>query len=164
MSKERFSTSRTHDLAAALFGVFALVMLVSSPWQVDTTGPDPFYKGPLIFPLIVFSMMVAGALPAMWRLVRPRAGASWTLDKGGYPKKNAVILGLLILYLAGLVTLGLEVSTWLFLTIAMKLVGQDSWVKITVFPAAITLVLYLIFKLFLDIWFPEPLIMTLISE
>lgn len=164
MSEAKFSSSRAHDLAGSVLGVFAIVMLLSSRWQVDTSGPDPFYKGPLIFPIIVFSLMLLGALPSMWRLVRPPKGASWSLDGYGHPVKNTVILGLLVIYLAGLITAGLEISTFLFLLAAMKLVKQDAPWKLLVFPAGVTLVLFLVFKVFLDIWFPYPLILEWVLE
>jgi len=164
MSKSNFSASRVHDLAGSVLGVFALVMLISSPWQVDTTGPDPFYKGPLIFPLIVFVLIVAGSLPSMLRLVRPLKDASWELDEDGLPFLNVVILGLLVLYLFGLLAIGLEASTWLFLMVSMKVVKQDTRLKIIFFPILMTLILYLVFKVFLDVWFPEPFIMTYIMD
>lgn len=164
MSKKEFSSSRVHDLLGSLFGVFALSMLISAPLQVDTSGPDPFYKGPLIFPLIVFCLIIAGSLPSIWRLIKPPLHASWYLDGHGKPFKNIIILGLLIFYLAGLMVLGLEISTWAFLVIAMKLVKQDSVLKITLVPILVTLILFLIFKVFLDVWFPEPLIMGFFPE
>ena len=75
-----------------------------------------------------------------------------------------VILCLLICYLAGIICIGLEVSTWLFLLVSLKLVNQDSILKLTLIPVLVTLVLFIIFKYFLDLWFPEPLIMELFLE
>ncbi|MBU0972599.1 MAG: tripartite tricarboxylate transporter TctB family protein [Proteobacteria bacterium] len=164
MSDKAFSSSRVHDLLGSLLGVFAASMLISCPWQVDTSGPDPFYKGPLIFPLILFGLILAGSLPSMWRLCKPSLNASWYLDGQGKSLKSMVILGLLIVYLAGLMVIGLEVSTWLFLVIALKFVKQDSPLKITLIPLLITLILFFIFKIFLDVWFPEPLIMGIFQE
>ncbi|RLB92777.1 MAG: hypothetical protein DRH26_05490 [Deltaproteobacteria bacterium] len=164
MPKKDYYSSRAHDLLGSIFGVFALSMLITSPWQVDTSGPDPFYKGPLIFPLIVFCLMLAGSLPSLWRLFRPSEKSSWYLDGQGKPFKTMVILGLLIIYLAGIIFIGLEVSTWLFLLIALKLVNQDSILKLTLIPVLVTLILFVIFKYFLDIWFPEPLIMEIFLE
>ncbi len=164
MSDTQFSNSRIHDLLGSIFGIMAIILLIASPFQVDTTGPDPFYKGPLIFPIIVFILMAAGSIPSMWRLLKPAAGSSWYLDGYGKPKTNMIVLGLLIFYLFGLVVLGLEFSTWLFLVVALKLVKQDSRFKIFVFPLLVTLILYLVFKVFLDVWFPEPLIIEWIME
>lgn len=164
MSEKQFVTSRVHDLAGAILGVFALAMLITAPWQVDTTGPDPFYKGPLIFPLIVFLIIMVGSLPSLSRLIKPLKESDWTLDGFGIPKKSMVVLCLLVAFLAGVITLGMEISTWLFLVISMKIVGQDTSFKLIVFPLVLTVLLYVVFKLFLDIWFPEPLIMALFPE
>ncbi len=151
--------SRSHDLFGALLGLAALAMLLLSPWQVDTTGPDPFYKGPLLFPLMVLGLTLAGSLPSMWRMIRPLAGSSWYLDGRGFPRRPMVMLCLLILFLAALPLVGMEAATWLFLTIALKYLKQDGPMKLLLIPALVTLILYLVFKFFLDIWFPEPLVM-----
>jgi hypothetical protein len=164
MSQRQFSQSKVHDLLGALLGVFALVMLITAAWQVDTTGPDPFYKGPLIFPLIVFVLMIIGSLPSLWRLITPSGSATWYLDGYGAPKKGMLVLGLLVAFLSGVLTIGMEISAWMFLVISMKIVGQDSPRKLVVFPAAVTAILYVVFKLCLDIWFPEPVIMALFAE
>ena len=164
MSDKQFSKSRVHDLLGSIFGIIAIILLVVSPYQVDTSGPDPFYKGPLIFPILVFILMALGAMPSMWRLIKPEAGASWYLDGYGKPKNNMIILVLLVLYLFGLIVFGLEFSTWLFLVVSLKLVKQDSLLKIALFPLLVTLILYLVFRVFLDVWFPQPLIVEWILE
>jgi len=164
MTEKKMSSSGVHDLLGSILGVFALSMLIASPWQVDTSGPDPFYKGPLIYPLIVCSLILAGSLPSLWRLFKTGRNASWYLDGQGKPVKGLIILGLLILYPAGLLAVGLEFSTWLFLILALKFVKQDSVLKLTLIPIGVTFILYLVFKLFLDVWFPEPLVMGFFSE
>jgi len=158
------SLSRIHDLFGALLGLFALVMLTTISWQVDTTGPDPFYKGPLIFPLIVLFIMLTGSLPFMWRLVRPVAKASWYLDGEGIPYRTMVVAGLLALYPYGLTYLGVEITTWVFLFVGLKIVKQASIMKLITIPITITAIIYLMFKFFLDIWFPTPLLFELFME
>ena len=164
MLKDDHSLSRVHDLFGALLGLFALVMLITISWQVDTTGPDPFYKGPLIFPLMVLSIMITGSLPSAWRLIKPAATASWFLDGEGIPYRTMVVAGLLTLYPAGMLYLGLEISTGLFLFLGLKIVKQDSILKLTIIPIAITAIIYLLFKFFLDIWFPTPLLFEIFME
>ncbi len=158
MSEEHNPHSRIHDLLGAGLGLAALGLLLSSPWQVDTAGPDPFYKGPLIFPLLVLSLLLGASLPSMYRLCRPPAGASWRLDGQGFPAKGLPALGLLVLFLAGLPTVGLEITTWLFLFCCMCLLGQRSLGKLIGLPTAVTVILSLVFKVFLDVWFPSPLL------
>ena len=158
MSQEIKNQSRVHDLFAAVLGAFAAVCLITSPWNVDTEGPDPFYKGPLIFPIMVLSMMILASLPACKRLFSPADGNSWQLDGDGYPKKTLFVLGLLIAMLVGLNLIGLEVSAFAFLSISLYLLGHRGPLKLIVLPLVMTGLIVLIFKHFLDVFFPTPLI------
>ena len=164
MSADEESKSRIHDLVGAILGAFALVLLVTLRLQIDTSGPDPFYKGPMIFPLIVLSLILGASLPSMWRLVRPDESGSWRLDGRGFPARSLRVLGLLILYLAGLVYLGLEISTAAFLFVSLWIVEQRSRAKLIGIPIGVTAVLYLVFKYFLDVWFPTPVLWELLVE
>lgn len=157
MATSDHSRSRVHDLLGSILGLFALGMLITSPWQVDTSGPDPFYKGPLIFPLATFALMVCGSLPSLWRMLRPEKGTSWHLDGKGFQVRTLWIAVLLMGYMAGLVLFGLEISTWLFLVISLRIVGHGSPLKMLLIPLGTALVLHLLFKVLLDIWFPQPL-------
>jgi hypothetical protein len=161
--KPKTLNSRTHDLLGSVLGIGALALLVLSPWLVDTTGPDPFYKGPLLFPLITLSLILGGSVPSLFRLVRP-ADAQWYLDGLGRPVRAAKVLACLVLFLGGLMVFGLEISTLVFLAVALKLVGQDSRVKMILVPLLVTVILTVIFKQFLGVWFPEPLVISFFTE
>ena len=164
MTEERKNAeSRVHDLLGSLLGLFALGLLVTSPWHVDTSGPDPFYKGALIFPLLVLSLILGASLPSLWRVLRSRGG-SWHLDGQGLPLRSLRVLTLLVLFMAGLVYLGLEISTWAFLFAALWIVEQRSAWKLLGIPTLVTLCLYLVFKVFLDVWFPEPVLLEALTE
>ncbi len=163
-NENRHASSRVHDLFGSLLGVFALVMLITIKFQIDTSGPDPFYKGPLIFPLIILSIMLAGSLPSIWAMIKPHTNASWFLDGDGIPYRTMVVAGLLAFYPLGLTYLGLEITTWTFLFTGLKIVKQDSTIKLVGIPIVITTVIYLVFKFFLDIWFPTPLLFELFME
>lgn len=158
MAEKKRLASRTHDLLGAALGLFALTLLISSPWQVDTTGPDPFYKGPLIFPLAVLSMMVLASLPFWRRLLMAPAGAGWYLDGQGIPWRTIKVLGLLMAFLAGLMGVGLEIATSGFLLAALWVVGERSKARLVMIPLIITIVLWIFFKWLLDVWFPVPLL------
>lgn len=158
MSEEHNTQSRVHDLLGAVLGLLALGLLLSSPWQVDSSGPDPFYKGPLIFPILVLCLLLGASLPSMYRLLRPPAGSTWKLDGRGFPVKGIQILGLLVLFLAGLVYLGLEITTWLFLFLSMCLLRQFTPGRLLGLPTAAMVIVYLVFKFFLDVWFPTPVL------
>lgn len=70
----------------------------------------------------------------------------------------------LVLFLAGLMLFGLEISTLAFLAAGLKLVGQDSRVKMVLVPLLVTVFLTVIFKQFLGVWFPEPLVMSFLRS
>ena len=164
LKKEKFFKSRVHDLFGALLGLSALVMLLTIPWLVDTTGPEPFYKGPLLFPLIVLFIMLTGSLPSIWRMIKPAQNSSWFLDGEGVPYMTMVVACLLVLFPVGLNYLGLEITSRLFLVLGLKIVKQDSPLKIIIIPILITAILYFMFKFFLDIWFPTPLLFEIFLE
>jgi hypothetical protein len=158
MSQSNDNQSRVHDLFAAVLGAFAAVCLITSPWNVDTEGPDPFYKGPLIFPIMVLSMMILASLPACKRLFSPADGSSWQLDGDGYPIKTLIVLGLLIALLAGLSLIGLEICALAFLSGSLYLLGHRGPLKLIVLPLVMTGLIVLVFKYFLDVFFPTPFI------
>jgi len=158
MSQPTDKPSRYHDLFAAVLGAFAAFCLITSPWNVDTEGPDPFYKGPLIFPIMVLSMMILASLPACKRLFSPAAESTWQLDGDGFPRKTLAVLGLLIAMLGGLNLIGLEISAFVFLAASLYLLGHRGPVKLVVLPLVMTGLIVLIFKYFLDVFFPTPLI------
>lgn len=164
LKEEKFSKSRVHDLFGALLGLSALVMLLSITWLVDTTGPEPFYKGPLLFPLIVLCIMVTGSLPSIWRMIKPAQNSSWFLDGEGVPYITMVVACLLALFPVGLNYLGLEITSCIFLILGLKIVKQDSLFKLIIIPILITAILYFMFKFFLDIWFPTPLLFEIFLE
>lgn len=164
MSQEFNPDSRTHDLFGAGLGLLALIVLISIPWNVDASGPDPFYKGPLIFPIIVLTIMMAASVPAVIRLLRPVAGSVWTLDGQGWPIKTGIVLLMLIAALVGIIVIGMEVSSLLFLLIALRYLGQTGWLRGLVIPVLVAGTIVIVFKYFLGVFFPEPLIMQWFFE
>jgi hypothetical protein len=164
VSQEPKEHSRLNDLFSAFLGAFAAFTLITSPWNVDTEGPDPFYKGPLIFPVMVLSMMILASLPAWVRILSPPANSSWRLDGKGFPQKTLVVLGLLIALLAGLGLIGLEVSSWLFLTITLYYLGHRGVLKLVVLPLVMTGLIVMVFKHFLGVFFPTPMIVDWLWE
>ena len=150
--------SRVHDLLAAVLGGVAALFLATSPWNVDTEGPDPFYKGPLIFPLIVLTMMTLAAVPAWVRLLHPPRESSWHLDGRGYALKTLVVLGLLIAALVALDVVGLAASCLGFLVLSLYYLGERGWLRLVALPAVMTGLIVVLFKVVLDVFFPTPLI------
>lgn len=145
-------------------GVLALVLLISIPWNIDTSGPDPFYKGPSIFPILVLAMMILACLPAAWRLIKPSPGADWRLDDAGWPLKTVVVLVLLIGHLFGLIAVGIELSTLAFLVISMYYLGHRTPWKLIPIPLVMTGLVVITFKYLLAVWFPTPLLVDWFLE
>ncbi len=150
--------SRTNDLLTVALGVLGAGLLASTPWQVDVSGPYPFYKGPLIFPLIALSLMILAALPAAWRLIRSHPGSHWRVDGHGMPIKPAVMVLALMAYLSGLRLAGLEISTFLFLSGSLYWLNHRSPILFLGLPILYTGVIVAVFDYFLDIYFPTPLL------
>ena len=159
MAQKTNPKSRVHDLLGAVLGLFAAIVMATSPWQVDTSGPYPFYKGALIFPLMALGLMVMGSVPSFIRLLRPGATDSWHLDGGGLPRRPAVVLSMAVAFIIGIPMIGLEISCILFTASMLYYLGHRS-LKIYVFwPLLLSGVFYLVFKYFLDVYFPTPLLL-----
>jgi len=150
--------SRSHDLFTVVLGAFAAGVLISSPWQVDTSGPYPFYKGALIFPLLALGLMVLASIPSALRMLNPPEGTFWRIDGEGVPSKTLLVFLLLVAFLAGLPVLGLEISSILFLGITLYYLGHRSPKVFIFIPLILTGVNYILFKYLLDVYFPPPLL------
>jgi hypothetical protein len=152
------SNSRTHDAVAAGIGAIALALLIGAPWLVDTAGPDPFYKGPLIFPLIALALTVLGALPAAGRLMTNRSGASWFVDGHGVPWTAIGVFVLMCLFPVAIRFAGLGAAAFIFVFAGLMVSGYRRPVRAVTIAALVAACLHLAFITFLDIWFPTPLL------
>ncbi len=151
------SRSRTHDLVSTAIGLVGAGLLISTHWEIDTSVPYPFYKGPLIFPLSVTILMIVASLPSMWRLLRLSGQKDWHLDGQGVPTKPMIIFSFLVLYGIGLKIMGLEISSYLFLTISLYCLGHRNLFRLIILPLIYTTVIVFLFKHALGIYFPKPL-------
>lgn len=155
------SKSRYHDLVAAILGSISIILLVTLKMHIGQPAANyPFYKGPTIFPLIVLSIMAISSLPAIYRLIRPNIDSSWNLDNMGWPQKPVITLIILVVFfIFGIIGIGVEVSVFLYLLISYFMLGYRNYRVSLLLPLVYTAILILIFKYFLRIWFPEPLIL-----
>ncbi|MBN7760489.1 tripartite tricarboxylate transporter TctB family protein [Nitratireductor aquibiodomus] len=151
-----------HETLAAGIGLAATVLLILSPWLVDRSGPDPFYKGPLIFPMIVLAGTALSAVPAILRLLRHRAGLPFHVDGNGFPGRAAALFVLMCLYPLGISAIGLSAATFLAVLIGLLMVYRRPWQSVAI-AAIMTLTVHLAFKTFLDIWFPAPWLFEMIG-
>ncbi|MGX1308906.1 hypothetical protein AB7M35_003664 [Amorphus suaedae] len=147
--------SRTSDMVAAVVGVAAAGVLAAAPSLVDSSGPDPFYKGPLIFPLIALAITVAGALPSMVRLVTAH-GRSWHVDGRGVPGRAIALFALACLYTPAIAWAGLDAATFAFMLAGLLVTNPRRPLRAVVAAVGTTAVLHLAFVTALDIWFPTP--------
>ncbi|MEW6376292.1 MAG: tripartite tricarboxylate transporter TctB family protein [Thermodesulfobacteriota bacterium] len=144
--------------------MIGVCLLISTRWEIDTSVPYPFYKGPLIFPLLVLILMIIASLPSAWRLLKSSKQKSWQLDGQGVPIKPLIIFSLLILYGIGLVVFGLEFSSYLFLSISLYYLGHRNLFRYIIIPLVYTVVIVFLFKYALGIYFPKPLILVWFLE
>lgn len=150
--------SRTHDALAAGIGAVAFVLLIGAPWLVDTDGPDPFYKGPLIFPLIALALIVLGALPGAIRLVATNCAGSWVVDGRGVPWNAIGLFALMCFFPPAIRLAGLAAASFVFLFAGLMIAGHRKPLQAAAIAASTALCLHLAFITFLDIWFPTPML------
>lgn len=154
--------SRTSDAVAAAVGVAAAGVLLAAPSLVDSSGPDPFYKGPLIFPLIALAITIAGALPSMVRLVTAH-GRSWRIDGRGVPGRAIALFALACLYAPAIAWAGLDAATLAFMLAGLLVTNPRRPLRAVATAIGTTVVLHLAFVTALDIWFPTPTLWSAIA-
>lgn len=152
-----------HDALAAGFGLVATALLVASPWLVDRSGPEPFYKGPLIFPLLALGLVVAGAVPAAVRLIVAAATGRGVLRDLAWPWTGIKLLVLMCFFPAALAFIGLEATAVLFTFAGLWIAGYRHPGKAAAVAVAMAVVLHGAFKTILDVWFPSPWVMELVG-
>ncbi|MDQ0314266.1 tripartite tricarboxylate transporter TctB family protein [Amorphus orientalis] len=151
----RARPSRTGDAIAAAIGLAAIGLFVAAPSLVDRSGPDPFYKGPLIFPLIALAITAAGALPSAFRLVTGTT-RSWRIDGAGVPLRAIGLFALACLYAPAIAAFGLDAATFVFLFLGLLAAGYRRPLRALAVAVSVTLIMHLAFVTVLDIWFPTP--------
>jgi hypothetical protein len=147
---------RSQDAVASVIGVAALGLLIGSPWLVDTAGPDPFYKGPLIYPMLVLGLTLAGALPAVWRLGLALLNGERPDLRLRMAARTALVFVALCGFPFAIAFAGLQLATFSFALLGLWLAGFRRPLASLVIAAGLTLVVHLAFIEFLDIWFPAP--------
>jgi len=153
--------NRAHqDALGAFLGLFCAVMLAVSPWQIDLDVPYPFYKGPLLMPLLVLSMGVLASLPSWNRLIRNRKKDVLHLS---VPRKPLCMLAVAALYPLGIKTVGLEAATIIVLGTELFLAGLRDIKIAALVTAGVTVLFWIVFRRLLDVYFPEPLLFSLMG-
>jgi hypothetical protein len=161
--KQLKSKSKIHDALISIFGIFAGYLIVTFKIHVAEPAVNyPFYKGPTIFPLTVLWVMFLSTVPSIYGLIRPAKESSWYIDGKGLPYRPCIFVILLVVfYLYGIFWIGLEISVLAFIGIAVFVLGFRNWKINILLPMVYALILVLIFKKGLGIWFPEPILWSL---
>ncbi|MBP3731130.1 MAG: tripartite tricarboxylate transporter TctB family protein [Mailhella sp.] len=155
------SAAFKQDMLGTALGVFCAVMLLLSPWQIDLDVPYPFYKGPLLMPLIALSMGTLASLPSMIRFFGSlRTG--WKEESFAFPKKAFLLFIVAMLYPAAILFAGLEIATLVILSVELFINGVRNRLLLAGIPVAVTLIFWLVFRWLLDVFFPEPILYHLI--
>lgn len=157
--------SRAHDLFTTFLGGLAGFLLATLPLHVETRSSlYPFYKGPVIFPAIILSIMFISALPSFYRTVKPAPDSKWHIDGQGWPRRPVVILLLLVLFFViGLSAVGVEISVFLFLCVSIFFLGyRNVWINL-VLPLIYTASAIAVFKYMFGVYFPKPWILRLLG-
>jgi hypothetical protein len=155
--------SQIHDLLSTILGVFAGMLLVTLNLQIGEPAANyPFYKGPKIFPILVLAVMVVSSLPSLYRLIRTFGRSNWWLDGYGWPVKPAIVTFLLVLFfIFGISWIGMEAAVLFFLILSLLVLGYRQIGIVFIYPLLYTIIIVVLFKYALKIWFPEPLILNL---
>lgn len=150
-----------NDITEAAFSLGAALLLAGSPWLVDTSGPYPFYKGPLLFPLIALAITMLAGIPACTRLVRHRAQLSGWRPGVVRPPFSARLFVLMCLFPAAMLVVGLDAATWIFMLAGFWLAGYRNATVALATATVMTIVVHIAFHVVLDIWFPTPILSAL---
>ena len=106
--------------------------------------------------------MVVSSLPSLYRLIRTFGSGSWWLDGYGWPKKPTLVTLMLVLFfLFGIIWLGVEVSVFAFTSLSFLVLGYRRVGVNVLYPLLYTIIIVVLFKYALKIWFPEPFIFGL---
>jgi hypothetical protein len=155
--------SRSQDLLGTILGSFCAIMLILAPWQIDLDVPYPFYKGPLLMPVIALLLGTLASLPSVFRLLfRHTAEKTWSLDGEGWPAKPCAMFLTTLLFPLGIITAGLELATIVVLAIELYITGSRNPKILLGIPFAVSVLFWIVFKALLDVYFPEPLILSML--
>ncbi len=156
----RSAELKPHDRAAACFGVVSAAAILLTPWLIQIKGSTPWWRGPLIFPLSCLFVIFLVSIPSLIRLVRTRSFSVRAIAEAlSFQRKSLFLLVMFLLFLPGMYLVGIELSV--FLLLFVSLVGLDQKKYALPVTAAITFITWFVFVYLLEVYFPEPLILSL---
>lgn len=144
---------RTMEIAVAAFlFLFGAVFMYTSfalgaRWGSD--GPQSGY-----FPFYVSLLICASSAAVLfhWLLGKGRENDESFVELGQVKRVLAVFVPAVV-YVLGIQLIGIYVSSALYITLFMRLLGKYSWVKSVLLGAGVTVAFFCMF----EIWFQVPL-------
>ncbi len=155
------TSSFKHDMLGAALGGFCALMLALCPWQIDFDVPYPFYKGPLLMPLIALSLGVLASIPS-WIRFAGNFSAAVRQEKFSLPPKTVLLFFCALLYPGAILFAGLEPATLVILALLLAVNGIRNRYVLLGVPVAVTFIFWLVFRCLLDVFFPEPILIHLL--
>ncbi len=139
------------------FVVYYVISIWGLPWEAQLNGM--FLATALVVLLGLFALRVATGLARGTVHVELTApGRSWADNR-----KRLAVLGLTVLYLAMLQWLGFTASTFIFLLLAMRVLGVPSWPRGLSIAGVMSVAGYLLFIAGLNAPFPEGVVEHLVE-
>ena len=111
-----------------------------------------------VFPIVVGAMLAFTSLTTMWEGWRTDIGEHVELPAGRDGTRLMVLIGALLLYILALPWLGQIVSSALFLVLLMRVLTDVGWSRVIAYALAISLSLYGVFVLLLNVPMPRGIL------
>lgn len=154
-------------LALSLFGCFAALMMVVTPFA---TRPAPQDKGwfqePIVWPLVVLGLAIGAGIKPVRQFLALRHnegfGARLLTAFDGF-KLTLLQAVLFCIYLSAISFLGFSIASLLYLQVLFHLSGLrgGKWPYVAL---AVGLAIIAVFRVGLGIWFPLPPVMSVFPD
>lgn len=144
-------TRRPGELIFALLLTAGCIVLLWQAWNI--AGPSRLSAARSV-PVAATAIMVAAMLVVLVQtLRRPSGTAHFRIDI--LPGHVVLIAGLLVAYAVVLRPLGFLPTSFLFLTLSIRLLGKGSWARAGLIAALSVLGVWIIFRLIFTVLMPQ---------
>lgn len=111
-----------------------------------------------VFPMVVGAMLAFTSLATLWEGWRTNTGERVELPAGQDRQRLLALIGSLLLYILVLPWLGQILASTLFLILLMRVLSEVSWPRVIAYSLAISLSLYGVFVLLLNVPMPRGIL------
>ncbi len=153
---------KPHDTGLFLLGLFCLLLIIFNDRLIVVKGDRHWSSGPLIFPLLTLGVCVLSSLPSAWRIISSHGfSPSAVLSFLKLKRSSAKMLLVLLAFLPCLLLIGVSPTVFILLGIGLFMYGHKK--SALIISGTVTLVVWFVFVFLLDIYFPPPLINSLLG-